>query len=81
MTPDNKHDIWHKFEKQGNQVLHTLCTRDASTAKAMLIVPELIDMLHTISIWAKTTKHPLNVMDHRMFENVDFLIIKATGKE
>lgn len=35
-------DIWHKFEKQGDKVLHTLHTRNLNYAKAMLVAPQLL---------------------------------------
>lgn len=41
-------DIWHKFEKQGNRVVHTIRTRNTNTAKAMIVAPELIDSLMLI---------------------------------
>lgn len=41
-------DIWHKFEKQGDKVLHTVRTRNANYARAMMVAPQLLEALVAI---------------------------------
>lgn len=50
-----------------------------ANARLIAAAPELLEMLQTVQIWADTTKHPLNVMDKRMFDNVRAAIAKATN--
>lgn len=41
-------DIWHTFEKHGSKVLHTVRTRNANYAKAMMVAPQLLEALVAI---------------------------------
>lgn len=41
-------DIWHKFEKQGGKVMHTIRTRNSSIAKACMVAPQLLEALEML---------------------------------
>lgn len=41
-------DIWTKVERHGDKVLHTLYTRNPSSAKAMMVAPKLLEVLQLL---------------------------------
>lgn len=68
-------DIWHKFEKQGGKVLHTIRTRDTATAKACMAATQLLDCLYAI----KSTIH-FNKFSWPLQQQIIDAISKAEGE-
>lgn len=72
-------DIWHKFEKQGDKVLHTLRTRNASDAKAMLVAPQLLEALQLL-VTARSDNSFDADMIRLCYEKAESVIKQAKGE-
>ncbi len=72
-------DIWHKFERQGNQVLHVIRTRNTSYAKAMLVAPQMLEALQLL-VTARSDNEFTADMIHLVYEKAQSVINKAIGE-
>lgn len=72
-------DIWHKFEKQDNQVLHTVRTRNTSYAKAMLVAPQLLEALQLL-VTARSDDSFDADMVRMCYEKAETVIKQAKGE-
>lgn len=70
-------DIWHKFEKQDNRVVHTIRTRNTSYAKAMLVAPQLLEALQLL-VTARSDNEFDAEMTMLAYEKAEATIAKAT---